>query len=337
MAGNSDARMEALTDWLRQGAGLQVRDLCSASNDASFRRYFRVFTADGQYVVMDAPPDLEDSEPFVRIAGWLGKIGLNSPRVLAADLKSGFLLLTDLGERPYLDALQARPADADELYGDALQSLDTLQQAGATYQTQLPPYNSALLGAELALFHDWLCATHLQLEFSSADAHAWQATCDYLIETALAQPRVFVHRDYHSRNLMRCDIGNPGILDFQDAVNGPVTYDLVSLLKDCYIRWPDAQVQAWALRYYATAKARLPAGFDEIAFMRAFELMGVQRHLKAAGIFARLHHRDGKAGYLADIPRTLGYIVDIAGQHGELDFLGALLRERCLPALQAAA
>jgi N-acetylmuramate 1-kinase len=334
---NRDARRERLSIWLRDSAELQVEDLQIASSDASFRRYFRVGTPQGQFIAMDAPPELEDSEPFVRVAGWLAEIGLNSPRVLAADLTLGFLLLTDLGDKVYLDALQAAPGTAAGLYRDALQSLATLQERGIPYQSELPPYNSVLLASEMALFHDWLCGTHLRLQFSAADSRDWRATCDYLIETALAQPRVFVHRDYHSRNLMVCAGDNPGILDFQDAVNGPLTYDLVSLLKDCYIRWPDGQVRTQALQFHAMVRERLPVAFDETAFMRAFDLMGVQRHLKAAGIFARLHHRDGKAGYLADIPRTLGYIVDVAGDYEELGFLGSLLRERCLPALRAAA
>ena len=337
MVDNRDARREVLSNWLTDSAKLQVVDLQTASSDASFRRYFRVHTTRGPFIAMDAPPELEDSEPFVRVAGWLADIGLTSPRVLAADLSQGFLLLTDLGEQVYLDVLQASPASAAHLYRDALRSLVTLQQGGTQYQAELPPYNSALLASEMALFRDWLCGTHLHLEFSDADSRDWLATCDFLIETALAQPRVFVHRDYHSRNLMVCAEGNPGILDFQDAVNGPLTYDIVSLLKDCYIRWPDGQVRAQALQYYAMVRERLPAGFDETAFMRAFDLMGVQRHLKAAGIFARLYHRDGKARYLADIPRTLGYIVDVAADYEELGFLAALLRDRCLPALRAAA
>ncbi|MCB1845784.1 MAG: phosphotransferase, partial [Halioglobus sp.] len=297
----------------------------------------RVHSGNARFIAMDAPPQRENSEPFVRISRWLADLGMNSPRVLAEGIAKGFLLLTDLGERQYLQVLREQPQRAHELYDDALRALDVLQHTGTRYQSQLPSYNSALLNDELGLFRDWLCGTHLQLRFSADDATRWRDTCDFLVESALAQPRVFVHRDYHSRNLIVCDDDNPGILDFQDAVNGPLTYDLVSLLKDCYIRWPDADVEALARGFYARACRRLPSGFNELAFMRAFELMGVHRHLKAAGIFARLNHRDGKPAYLADIPRTLTYVSDVARRYEELGFLSALLRERCLPALQAAA
>lgn len=332
-----DERLDGLLRWLRLDVGIEVAKLSSASADASFRRYFRVHSSDAQFIAMDAPPGQEDSEPFVRISGWFADLGLNSPRVLAADLEKGYLLLTDLGQRQYLQVLRESPQRAGELYGDALRTLDKLQHTGIKYQWQLPPYNSALLNSELALFRDWLCGTHLQLHLSPDELAEWHTTCDFLVESALAQPRVLVHRDYHSRNLMLCENDNPGVLDYQDAVNGPLTYDLVSLLKDCYIRLPEADVEAYAMGFHARARERLPAGFDEVAFMRAFELMGVQRHLKAAGIFCRLNHRDGKPAYLADIPRTLTYVSEVAARYRELDFLNSLLRERCLPALQVAA
>jgi len=281
---------------------------------------------------MDAPPQQEDSLPFLRVAGYLEAMQLNAPRVIEADLDEGFLLLTDLGTRPYLDELLEDRERAPALYGDALGALARLQARGAAYQSSLPPYDETLLRFELSLFHDWLCMRHLGFVWADDDEQAWQRCCDLLVANALDQPQVFVHRDYHSRNLMVTEVDNPGILDFQDAVEGPLTYDLVSLLKDCYVRWPSEQVRAWALDYYHELDASLHGRVDEPAFMRYFELMGVQRHLKAAGIFARLNHRDGKPRYLDDIPRTLSYVVELGSKYEELAFLAELVAARVLPA-----
>lgn len=282
---------------------------------------------------MDAPPEQENSLPFVRVAGFLEAMGLNAPRVLEANLDDGFLLLTDLGTRPYLEELQQDEARAPALYGDAIAALLAMQRHGAAYQTLLPPYDEKLLRFELSLFHDWLCGRHLGIEFSDAEELRWQNMCDQLVDNALDQPQVFVHRDYHSRNLMWSGNDNPGILDFQDAVEGPLTYDLVSLLKDCYVRWPADQVRQWALEFYRQLDVSMRALVDERAFRRYFELMGVQRHLKAAGIFARLNHRDGKSRYLEDIPRTLSYIVDLRDDYEELSFVIDLIERQVLPAL----
>ena len=283
---------------------------------------------------MDAPPGKEDCLPFIRIAGYLEAMQLNAPRVMEADLDRGFLLLTDLGSTQYLEMLTEDSPDAGTLYDDALAALATLQSRGAAFQSHLPPYDDALLRFELSLFHDWLCGTHLGIEFSDGEEKAWQSLCDLLVANALEQPQVFVHRDYHSRNLMVTAENNPGILDFQDAVEGPITYDLVSLLKDCYIKWPPEQVRACASGYYSKLDASLVGSVDETGFLRHFELMGVQRHLKAAGIFARLNHRDGKPGYMRDVPLTLSYIVDLLPQYDELEFLVGLITERCLPGLE---
>lgn len=303
-----------------------------ASADASFRRYFRVVADAGSLIIMDAPPEQENSLPFVRVAGFLEAMGLNAPRVLEANLDDGFLLLTDLGTRPYLEELQQDEARAPALYGDAIAALLAMQRHGAAYQTLLPPYDEKLLRFELSLFHDWLCGRHLGIEFSDAEELRWQNMCDQLVDNALDQPQVFVHRDYHSRNLMWSGNDNPGILDFQDAVEGPLTYDLVSLLKDCYVRWPADQVRQWALEFYRQLDVSMRALVDERAFRRYFELMGVQRHLKAAGIFARLNHRDGKSRYLEDIPRTLSYIVDLRDDYEELSFVIDLIEQQVLPA-----
>jgi len=279
---------------------------------------------------MDAPPDKEDSAPFIRVASWLRSMRLNAPRVLAADLEQGLLLLSDLGAARYLDVLVADPHRADELYGDAIGALVTLQQEGVQFCAELPPYDEILLRKELALFSEWLCATHLDIQFSDSESQQWEAIVSLLVENALDQPSVFVHRDYHSRNLMLVDDNNPGILDFQDAVCGPYTYDLVSLLKDCYIAWPAGQVADWALSFFRGREKDLGA-IGKSLFVRHFELMGVQRQLKAAGIFARLNHRDGKSAYMHDIPRTLNYVLEIAPRYDELRFLADLIVDRVMP------
>jgi aminoglycoside/choline kinase family phosphotransferase len=284
---------------------------------------------------MDAPPGKEDCLPFIRIAGYLEAMQLNAPRVLEVDLDKGFLLLTDLGNTQYLERLDEDDASAGNLYGDALAALAVLQSHGEAFQSHLPAYDNALLRFELSLFHDWLCGTHLGIEFSDSEETAWQSLCDLLVSNALDQPQVFVHRDYHSRNLMVTADNNPGILDFQDAVEGPLTYDLVSLLKDCYIKWPPAQVRGWAKEYFWKLDDSLVGSVDEAGFLRHFDLMGVQRHLKAAGIFARLNHRDGKPGYMQDIPRTLSYIVELMPRYDELEYLVGLISEHCLPELES--
>jgi len=331
---NTDERLAQLTAWVRQFAGLADANPVPASGDASFRRYFRV-CGDDSFIVMDVLPPQEDCHPFVAIAGYLADMGLNAPRVIEADLERGFLLLSDLGSTQYLDELESDPAAAGKMYQDALDALLVLQRQGRKMQNNLPPYDNELLHFELSLFHDWLCERHLGIQFSAADEDAWQACCGALVSDAMRQEKVFVHRDYHSRNLMLTGNNNPGILDFQDAVEGPLTYDLVSLLKDCYVKWPAAQIAERANYFYERLSDQSKAsGEDE--FIRYFDLMGVVRHLKAAGIFARLLHRDGKTGYLKDVPRTLSYIVDIAPQYAELGFLGDLIGERVLPALAEA-
>ena len=274
--------------------------------------------------------------PFVRVSGYLEAMQLCAPRVLEADVENGFLLLTDLGSDEYLNWLQNEPDSADALYHDAIDALLVMQRRGEAYQSSLPPYDEKLLRFELSLFRDWLCGTHLNLNFSDDDEREWQRCCDLLVENAMSQPQVFVHRDYHSRNLMFVPEENPGILDFQDAVEGPFTYDLVSLLKDCYVRWPADRVRQWALYYYQQLSEKTRVQVDEQQFCRYFELMGVQRQLKAAGIFCRLNHRDGKSRYLDDVTRTLEYIVEISPRYEELSFLQHLIDARILPAWGAA-
>jgi aminoglycoside/choline kinase family phosphotransferase len=327
----SDTRYEELVQWVGEIPGLARAAVAPASADASFRRYFRVVGKDGSYIVMDAPPAQEDCAPFMQIAAWLKEMGLNAPEVLDKNLQKGFLLLSDLGSTQFLAVLRDYPERADDLYNDALDALVRLQHGGTRFQDKLPKYDRSLLEFELSLFHDWLCQRHLGITLNASERVLWQATVDLSVRNALAQPQVFVHRDYHSRNLMFTEHDNPGILDFQDAVQGPYTYDLVSLLKDCYIAWPQQRIKRWAMQFHR----RISDDAEEpTRFLRHFELMGLQRQLKAAGIFARLNHRDGKPAYLNDIPRTLTYILDIAPRYPELEFLSALIGERILPALK---
>jgi aminoglycoside/choline kinase family phosphotransferase len=334
-----DLRLEQLEQWLAKLFGTRDFQVTTASADASFRRYFRVTRGSDSWIAMDAPPAKEDMEPYIRIAAMLVDVGVNAPRVLERNQEEGFLLNSDLGSQTYLMELD-RQGDADRLYADAIGALVRIQSRGGAHAAQLPPYDDALLRREMTLFPEWFCGRHLGLALAGDDETALADVFDTLSAAALQQPRVFVHRDYHSRNLMVGDGArhgeNPGILDFQDAVCGPVTYDLVSLLRDCYVAWPADRVRAWALQFRAAARQ---AGVDEGAsdgeFLRWFDLMGVQRHLKAIGIFARLWHRDGKPGYLNDIPRTLNYVRAVSGSYRELQFLRSFIDRQVLPALEA--
>ena len=325
-------RFAEIQAWLRDELGLTAFTMVPASSDASFRRYFRVGLGDSSHIVMDAPPDKEDSRPFVAVAQAMAALGLNVPRILEADLARGFLLLSDLGSRHYLQALNAETAD--RLYGDALKALRSLQ-AAPVEGAGLPEYDRALLLREMALFRDWYVVRHRGMTVGEGLDEVLTQSFAFLADEAMAQPRVWVHRDYHSRNLMVTAAQNPGILDFQDAVIGPVTYDLVSLLRDCYVSWPRERVAQWLGGYFAAQRAdgRLQ-GVEQEQFTRWFDLMGIQRHLKAIGIFARLNHRDAKPGYLADIPRTLEYVIEVSGHYPELHPLHRWLKEQVLPQLR---
>ncbi len=320
-------RIKKLKQWLTDQVGLSYFSLEPASGDASFRRYFRISLNDKSFIAMDAPPEKEDCHPFVVIAQQLSAAGLNVPSVHYQDLKQGFLLLDDLGSTLYLDILNTD--NAGQLYGDAMCALVQLQSNVPA--AALPRYDRALLMQEMELFQEWLLQKHLRLSLTDHDQMQLTQVFERLARNALEQPQVAVHRDYHSRNLMQAE-PNPGILDFQDAVNGPVTYDLVSLLRDCYIQWPTDQVERWAMRYFKQAvKHGVLLNEHEAQFLQWFDLMGVQRHLKAAGIFARLNQRDGKPGYLKDIPRTLSYIEAVASRYPYLKYLAQLISVRVLP------
>ena len=307
-------RQEQLHHWLATVLAKAPYSLAPASADASFRRYFRIDLNGHTLIVMDAPPEHEDCRPFVHVAEVMANAGLNVPHVLEKDLAQGFLLLSDLGDTTYLGALNA--ATASDLYRDASQALIKLQLASR--EGVFPAYDEALLTREMQLFPDWYVGRHLGHELDEAQQAMLHKTFALLNRNILAQGQVYVHRDYHSRNLMVCDV-NPGVLDFQDAVHGAITYDLVSLLKDAYIAWDEDQVLDWAVRYWQMAKkAHLPVPQDFAEFYRDFEWMGAQRHIKVLGIFARLYHRDGKDGYLKDMPLVMNYLRSVCARYVEL-------------------
>lgn len=321
--GVSDPRREALCHWL-QGLGRYPSfELTPASSDASFRRYFRVHHTQGTAIIMDAPPEREDCRPFLHVAALMHAAGLNVPTILAQDLAQGFLLLSDLGSQTYLQAINED--NADELFTKAVSTLVRWQRA--TRPDQLPPYDEVLLRRELTLFPQWYLRQHLRIELTPLQRTALEGAFDLLVSRALAQPRVYVHRDYMPRNLMISE-PNPGVLDFQDAVCGPISYDVVSLFKDAFVSWPAARVHEWAWEYWQVAhRERLPVANQFDDFYADFEWMGLQRHLKVLGIFARINYRDGKPHYLTDTPRFFGYVRSVARRHSALTPIAHLFDE----------
>ncbi|MBW7901098.1 MAG: phosphotransferase [Rhodocyclaceae bacterium] len=319
-------RTQALREWFERQLPGQPFTLAPASADASFRRYFRATLGDGTTrIVMDAPPEHEDCRPYLHVAKLFAGAGVHVPAVHAEDLEQGFLLLSDLGNTTYLTALDAHPEGASALYREANAALVKIQLASRP--GALPDYDRALLLRELQLFPDWYVAKHLGVALDEKQRAVLAGVFDKVLANNLAQPRVFVHRDYHSRNLM-VSAPNPGVLDFQDAVYGPIAYDLVSLYRDAYVAWEEEQELDWTIRYWEAARqARLPVHADFYDFWRDYEWMGVQRQLKVLGIFARLNHRDGKAQYLADMPRVMAYLRRACARYGELKPLLLLLDE----------
>lgn len=314
-------RQQELQAWVATALRSAAASLEPTSSDASFRSYFRTSALGRSYVVMDAPPSQGDCRPFLRVAGLLKEAGLHAPAVLAEDLQRGFLLLEDLGRQTYLDVLDE--ANADRLFSDAIAAL--IQWQRATRSGQLPPYDRAFLHRELSLFPEWYVTRHLRLELTAMDMMALQDTFKLLEDSALAQPQVFMHRDYMPRNLMLSE-PNPGVLDFQDAVMGPVTYDITSLFRDAFISWPEERVKGWRLKYWEAARhagLTLPADLRE--FERASDWMGMQRHLKILGLFARINYRDGKPQYLKDAPRFLNYLREVGHLYKEFTPLLRLL------------
>ena len=327
---DQDVRLQHLKVWLdeqlatvfeNEGWGaVPPATLTAASSDASFRRYFRWEGEGRSFVVMDAPPPQENCKPFVDIADFLRTCLINVPKIYAQDLDRGFLLLNDLGNKTFLDVINN--SNADELFKDAIEALLAFQQL--PMNEPLPSYDVALLRRELELFPEWYVRAHLGVDFNEQQQAVWQRVSTLLIDSALAQPKVLVHRDFMPRNLM-LSIPNPGVLDFQDAVYGPVTYDITCLFKDAFLSWPEERVRNWLQDYW---KLALPLGIpvqrDFEEFLRASDLMGVQRHLKVIGIFARICHRDGKPRYLADVPRFFSYIEAVLARRPELAELGEL-------------
>ncbi len=324
---HTDSRLDALRRWLATIAGphaIDVASLVPASADASFRRYFRVDAGDGTAIVMDAPPDREDSAAFVKVAGLMTGAGLHVPRILAQELAQGFLLLSDLGTRTYLSVLDAAdPKAAAPLMWDAIDALIAWQRASRS--DTLPAYDDALLRRELALFPDWYVGRHLGVTLDDAQGQVLATAFDAIVAHNLAEARTYVHRDFMPRNLMLGEPGlNPGVLDFQDAVYGPISYDVASLFKDAFLSWDEEPLLDWTVRYWQRAKkAGLPVPADFGQFYRDVEWMGLQRHLKVLGIFARINYRDGKSHYLADAPRFLGYVRATANRYRAL---GPLLK-----------
>jgi len=318
---SADTRLAALADWLRIALGSDRFSLSRASEDASFRRYFRVEVDGRTFVAMDAPPPMENCRPFVQVAQLLRDAGVHAPEIHAQDLARGFLLLEDLGSTTYLSRLDASTAHG--LYLDAIDALVRFQSASR--DGVLPPYDEALLRRELDYFPDWYVARHVAHSLDDTQRASLEIVFSRVLANNLAQPRVFVHRDYHSRNLMVCE-PNPGVLDFQDAVYGPVTYDLVSLLRDAYVEWEEERQIDWAVRYWEKARAAGVAVDGDFGnFWRDFEWMGVQRQLKVLGIFARLCHRDGKSGFVNDMPLVMRYLRGACARYRELGPLLVLL------------
>ncbi len=309
----NDTRFQLLQKWIQntlkwQGARIEV-----ASADASFRRYFRVFHQGKSFIAMDAPPEKEDTQPFIDITKRLLQSGVHAPEIIAEETTLGFLMLEDLGSTPYQEVLNNNTADG--LYKEALQALITLQKADVT---KLPHYDKTLFLQEMSFMPEWFLKTHLGISLTHSQQDIILQCFDSLATAIAEQPTGFVHRDYHSRNLMQVPENNPGIIDYQDAVNGPLTYDVVSLLRDCYIVWPQHQVREWALWYkHQAVSAQLMNDIDNTEFLRQFDLMGLQRHIKVLGIFARLKHRDGKSHYLDDLPLTLSYMLEVGKKHPE--------------------
>ncbi|WP_083564221.1 phosphotransferase [Polynucleobacter sp. MWH-Adler-W8] len=324
----TDSRLNTLRNWLKALEAswqLDLDSLVPASADASFRRYFRIESKNpkfGTLIVMDAPPQHEPLDAFIKVDLLLAEAGLNVPKILEQNLAEGFLLLNDLGTKTYLAELNHETAD--HLYKDATHALVLLQLASKP--GVLPNYDEALLQRELDLFPEWYLKKHLNINLSEQQTEQLKKAFELIIENNLAQAKVYVHRDYHSRNLMVTERNNPGVIDFQDAVYGPITYDASSLWRDAYVAWPEERVIDWVIKFWEEGrKAGLPMPDDFGQFYRDFEWMGLQRHLKVLGIFARLLHRDGKDGYIKDIPLVLEYAIATANRYIELKPLARLL------------
>ncbi|MFQ3234492.1 MAG: aminoglycoside/choline kinase family phosphotransferase [Paraglaciecola sp.] len=324
---NLAQRQAQLLDWINHSTPFLCQQLEMVYGDASFRRYFRFTYQNQSIIAVDAPPMFEDSQKFVLIAELYAKNGLSVPRVLAHDQSQGFYCLQDFGDRLFSAALDQ--TSCQHLYPQALGLLPSIQLCTRTSQANLPEFDDNLLTAEFEIFTHWLLSVHLKLTLSAQELRIVTQIFACLRANFFAQPQVGVHRDFHSRNLMLLDDGNIGVIDFQDAVLGPITYDAVSLLRDCYQRWPSEWVDQWFVNWHTQYYGQYP--FKQ--FKRWFDLSGLQRHIKASGIFARLYHRDAKVDYLADIPRTLGYLCEIGQQYSECQAFAQLITDKIIPRL----
>ncbi len=315
--------LDKMLDWVRRHTKADAR-LELIRSDASFRRYYRVYTQEQTWILADSPPEKESNAAFVALSKDFLNVGVLVPKIKAYEASEGFILMTDFGDTLYSDMLSNETAD--NLYKLAIDSLLRFQFSSGRLVYALPHYDEALLVSECALFKDWFLDQHLGIKLEGKAAEGLDESFCFLIEQALSQPSVLVHRDYHSRNLLYLQQDEPGIIDFQDAVLGPLTYDLVSLLKDCYVQWPQNKVHKWARQYFECLPESIKTFYDWQAFIRQFDWMGVQRHCKAVGIFARLYHRDGKAGYLKSIPLTLNYLQAVSNEYPQLDGLRSVLQ-----------
>ena len=317
---NQDHRYKDLENWLSNSIDKPIKSIAPASTDASFRRYFRVFV-DNQntYIAVDAPPEYEDSVKFVKIASLMQAMGVIVPKIIATNLQEGFLLIGDLGKETMLNVIHRQETKAQEFYGEAIEILFKIQTNGSSHVEGLPLYSKELLMDEMRLFVDWFCLRHLKIGPEIINDYGFEEIFEQLSVYALDQNQVFVHRDFHSRNILMSEKGEMGVVDFQDAVRGPITYDLVSLLKDCYISLPSSKIDHWVDYYFARLMDLELIDKSHQEFKLEFDLMGVQRHLKAIGIFSRLKYRDGKDSYILDIPRTINYVYTTAKNHPFLD------------------
>ena len=317
---NQDHRYKDLENWLSNCIDKPIKAIAPASMDASFRRYFRVFTENqNTYIAVDAPPEYEDSVKFINIASLMEAMGIRVPKIISTNLQEGFLLISDLGKETMLNAIHREESNAQEFYGEAIDILFNIQTNGSRHVEVLPSYSKELLMDEMRLFVDWFCLRHLQVGPEIIEKYDFEEIFENLSGFALGQNQVFVHRDFHSRNILLSEKDDMGVIDFQDAVVGPITYDLVSLLKDCYISLPSSKIDHWVDYYFARLMDLELIDKSHQEFKLEFDLMGVQRHLKAIGIFSRLKYRDGKDSYILDIPRTINYVYTTAKNHPFLD------------------
>ena len=317
---NQDRRFEDLKNWLSDSIDKPIKAIIPASMDASFRRYFRVFICDqNSYIAVDAPPEYENSMKFVNIASLMEAMNIRVPKIIATNFQEGFMLIGDLGAETMLNAIHQKEAKAQELYAESIDIILKMQINGSQHVENLPLFSKELLMDEMHLFLDWFCLRHLQIGPEIIEDHCFGEMFDKLAEHALDQRQVFIHRDFHSRNILLSQQGDVGVVDFQDAVVGPVTYDLVSLLKDCYISLSSSKIDYWVDFYFSRLMDLELIDRDSEQFKIDFDLMGVQRHLKAVGIFSRLKYRDGKDSYVLDIPRTLDYVYVTAKKHPFLE------------------